>query len=266
MFLIFIIKDYIKVKKNPEANLEVTKKGTQCSQQVQNEQKNSRFKENAEKIESEWKTVLTLVNENIQEVYTKKENLEFEKNNLIKNFENIQKIMLELTVKYSKSNESELQENYIKYAQELDKIKTEINVIEEKINECKHFLQQLIEKKNYLQSEYDSIRKNISLELNKFELVDKLATINSAVDELVKTNTHHNLLSELKSSVIHSSISLDFEKDKISQNCLETELLNAANEKKYRESLIKSADFENLFTEIEKSNIPVNNKIDQLFK
>ncbi len=226
------------------------------------------IKSKIEKINSDWKSALKIIEENIQDIYSEREELYKEKEILLQKLKNNQELTSELVIKISNNQSQLLKNDYIKLSMEAEKISKDIDCIEEQIAQYNQTLSQLIEKNNDLQTEYDKIKQNLNKEYNKFELLEKVNNIEFAVKKL-NFDHQQNILNEIKSKNIAINLDYHLEQELRDKSKLEAELLKTSVEKKYLENLKQNVSFEKLFidSEMKHENTGKNkNKIDQLFK
>lgn len=262
-----VIGDYKKINKDKKKN-NIKTDNTNSVTESAAILKSLDIKSEIERINSDWKSTLKMIEENIQDIYSKRELLYKDKESYTQKDKNIQELMSELVLKIGNGHSQSLKNDYIKLSIESEKINKDICCVERQITEYNQALYQLIEKNNCLQTEYDKIKQNLNLEYSKFELLEKFNNISS---EVAKLNIHEqqNVLNEIKNKNLEKISYLNLEQELNEKSNLEAELLKTSIEKKHHENLQKSVSFEKLFTDsklkIEK-DIQDNKKVDQLFK
>ncbi|WGL58765.1 hypothetical protein QEJ31_09530 [Pigmentibacter sp. JX0631] len=225
---------------------------TGTSDQVNN------LKKDLGKISKEWNSILSLIENNIQEIYKKREQLNTRKENLLRKTKNTQEIMNELLIKYNKNSASILKSEYIKHSIELEKFQNEIQVIDKQIIEYNDALQILVEKNNNVQLEYDNFKQSYSHEISKTEIFSKISLINSEIERL-KTGEQQSFLT---SFAIYKSENVLENNAKFDDNLLKT-----GKEKKHIDKMNDNLAFENLFFESETEDKKTSPKtVEHLFK
>lgn len=262
LIILFIFFLRLFLKSNGKSNKKSIQKNDTLSEtewiKKSNTNQINNFKNDMEKISKEWNYILKLIENNIQEIYKKREELNFNKENIQRKAKNIQKIMDELLVNYNKNSSNILKNEYIKHSMELEKLQNEIQTIEKQIIEYNDVLQILVEKNNSVQLEFDSFKQSYSHEISKTEIFEKINLISNEFDRL-KTVEYQKFLTSL---AIYKSENILEKNDDFNGS-----LLRCGKEKQHIDKMNENLAFENLFfgsgTEDKKQS---QKTVDHLFK